>query len=101
MTTEKSFELINLISLMNKEVYLDVKKEDLREIVEFVHGPIGNESELSNAVDRVIDYIADRYPRLVEAASIVLENSLFFDKGRYNSMINLYRKNHVISPMAS
>ena len=100
MTTQESFELISLISLMNKESYLDTKKEDLREIVEYVSGPIDSESDLSPAVDKVIDYLAERYPRLVEAAALVLENSIFFDQGRYNSLMNLYRKNHTIIPMS-
>lgn len=99
MTTAKTFELKSILSLMNKEEYLDVKKEDLRAIVEFVHGPIDNESELSKAVDQVIDYLAERYPRLVEAAATALQAGVLFNQGRYNSMINLYRQNHEIATM--
>jgi len=101
MTTAKTFELKSILSLLNKEAYLDVKKEDMREIVEFVHGPVDNESELSKAIDDVIDYIADRYPRLVAAASIALEAGSYFNQGRYNSLINLFRQNHEIEPMQS
>ena len=99
MPNSQIFELKTLLSLLNKEKYLDVQDTDVNVVVQFMYGFADPEEDLYPfIVDKVIDYIAERYPRLVEAASMLVDNK-YFDRQRYNSMINLFRMNHALAPM--
>lgn len=98
MSTLKTFELLPLVSLMNKREYLHVTKKEVREIVLHVHGPIREDETYEQVVDQVIDYLADNHPRVVEAAAMLV-NSTTFDSKRYGSLMNLCKKFHDIRPM--
>lgn len=98
MSNEQSFELLPILSLLNKQQYLDVKKEDIHAIVEYVVGESLTQEQYEQVHDQVIDHIAEHHPRLVEAASIVSINTNFTLK-HYNTTINLYRKNHLLKKM--
>lgn len=98
MNTSKSFELITLVSLMNKREYLETTKKEVKELIEHVHGSIQESETLAQVKDQVIDYLAENHPRVVEAAAMLV-NSIDLDKGRYGSLMNLCGKFHDIRPM--
>lgn len=99
MTNSKTFELITILSLLNKTKYLHVQETDKDAIVQHVHGPVDPGSQYySKAVNDVIDYIAEKYPRFIEAAAGLLRNSLV-DSRRYSSLVNIYKMNHELDSM--
>lgn len=98
MSSSKTFELLVLVSLMNKKQYLHVTEDDVLEVVTHVAGPQVDPDSVLSVKDKVIDYLADKYPRLVEVAAMLINNQVF-DEKRYGKLIDLYRKNHPIESM--
>jgi hypothetical protein len=92
----KTVELSVLLSLFNGYEVLDVTPQDVTEVVSHVHG-IPKEGVTGDLVEQAIEYIEQKHPKVAEAARLVAH--LPPDEGRYNKLIDLFRKWFHIEPM--
>jgi len=65
--------------------------------VSHVHGKPVEEHQAREMFDAAISYIREKYPKLASAADLV--QYLPPDQGRYNKMIDLFKKWFHIEPM--
>lgn len=93
----KKFELNVLISLVNGTTILNVTQQAKKELVEFVLGKEVQTKDWNKAVDKVVTYLTKKYEAVVKAAQLVADTIL--DQGRYNRLVDLYKKFHEIQPM--
>ena len=93
----KPFELSVLISLVNGYDVLNVTPEEQLEVVSHIHGKPVEPSAATEMFETAIAYIKDNYPMVARAAELV--QYLPPDHGRYNKLIDMFKKWFHISPM--
>lgn len=99
LTNPRTFELLTLVSLLNKRNYLHVTDEDVQQVVKHVLNQEElDEDNFHTDLNNAVDYVSDNYPRLVEAASLLI-NVHDLNEDRYHTLINLFKKKHEIEAM--
>lgn len=93
---KKTFELAVLISLMNNSVLRGATDRDKQSVLDHIcgHAVVSGSAEAREAVS----YLRVQYPKLKQASELVAYQDL--DNSRYNKLIDLFRKFHVIESKA-
>lgn len=95
--TSIQVELAVLLSILNGENILHVTNNDTDKVVSHI---VGKEvSGCEEAYNKAKQWIQEKNPKVAEAANLV--KRLIPDEGRYNKLIDLFRKNHQVLPMVA
>lgn len=95
--TSIQVELAVLLSILNGQNVLHVTDDDTDRVVSHIVGKEVSGCDESYSKARL--WIQEKNPKAAEAANLV--KRIMPDEGRYNKLMDLFRKNHQVFPMVA